>query len=114
MASRDDWKTAPIEDPVPMTPPQRVWTDQEWSVIRRGLVPASMDDRWFAFAEGDTLHMFRSWSGLGVYRARFQRAEDGWVIAEAVAERRHQDLGMLETVIQVIIDGPVDDGWRVL
>jgi hypothetical protein len=112
MATRDDWKHEPIEEPVPMTPPQTVWTNDEWAVIRGGLVPGSMDDRWFAYAEGDTVYMYRSWSGKGIYRARFERTADGSVIVEAVAARGHDDPQDLEMVVRILIRGPVDDGWE--
>ena len=111
-ASRDDWKTEAIQDPVQITPPERVWTNDEWATIRKGLVPGSMDDRWFAYAEGDTVHAFRSWSGMGIFKARFEQTADGWVIVEAVAEHGHEDRGMLEMVVELILKGSSDDEWR--
>ena len=45
--------------------------------------------------------MHRSWTGMGIYEARFERTADGWVIAEAVAERGHWDPEMLEMVAGV-------------
>lgn len=45
--------------------------------IRLGLIPDAMEDKWFLYFEGDTLHMHRSWTGYENYRVRFERLTDG-------------------------------------
>jgi hypothetical protein len=45
-----------------------------------------MDDKWDAFVERDRLFLHRSWSGRGVYEARFTKSEIHWRISEAVVE----------------------------
>jgi len=65
----------PISSPGPVTPPERLWSAQEWERIRLGFRAPTMDDKWHALVEGDRLHLHRSWTGHGVYEADF--AADG-------------------------------------
>ncbi|MDI3387615.1 hypothetical protein QIS99_15600 [Streptomyces sp. B-S-A8] len=106
----------PIIEPRPLSPlPGRVWTEAEWERIRRGRHAWSMDERWNAFAEGNTLFLHRSWTGRGIYEATFGPAPEGGLrIVAAVVEgdRQHYkplsdayDLLMLEFVLSAIILG---------
>jgi len=49
---------------------------------------------------------------MGIFKARFEQTADGWVIVEAVAEHGHEDRGMLEMVVELILKGSSDDEWR--
>src|SRR5215472_14053239 len=68
--------------PETVPPPQRRWTESEWAGICRGHQSRDMDDKWHAFVEDDRLFLHRSWTGRGVYEARFARDGDGWLITE--------------------------------
>jgi len=84
VARRADWKAEPMRAPKRVPPPPCTWTDGEITALRRGLVPKDMEDRWFAFMEGDWLFLFRSWTGIAVYEARFEAVTGGWGITELV------------------------------
>ncbi|AXK37120.1 hypothetical protein DVA86_06065 [Streptomyces armeniacus] len=83
-------KLSPILAPRPLPElPERRWTDDEWDRIRHGVRARGMDDRWHVFAEGEVVHVHRSWTGNGIYEVRFAPAEGGeggWRIASAVVE----------------------------
>ena len=64
----------------------RLWSDGEWTRVRAGHVTQNMDDKWNAFVERDRLFLHRSWTGRGVYEARFTRTDTHWRITEAVVE----------------------------
>jgi hypothetical protein len=83
-ATRELWKIEPIEQPRRIPLPRRVYTEAEWRRIQYGFVPEVMEEKWFAFVEGDRLYLHRSWTGLGVFEARFERDQDGWRITEAI------------------------------
>ena len=89
LTTRSDWKHEPIVLPTPIPAPTRVWTREEMDVIRRGLLPASMDDEWFAFMESDTLFLHRSRTGHGIYEATFEPRDDGHVIVSATVTADH-------------------------
>ncbi|MEV1204402.1 ADP-ribosylglycohydrolase family protein [Microbispora rosea] len=105
-------KVVPFAAPVAMPPPERVWSDDDWAVIRLGHRPVGMDDRWSAYVEGDTLHLHRSWTGHQIYEARFGRTQGGrFVVAARVeADRgRHRRVGdaydrlLLELLVDTIL-----------
>ncbi|GAA2605339.1 ADP-ribosylglycohydrolase family protein [Actinomadura fulvescens] len=86
-ATGRDWKTEPMRRPAPLPPPDRIWAPYEWETIRRGLVPAEMEEKWFAYVEADRLHLHRSWTGYKIYEAFFQPVDGGLQITEAWIER---------------------------
>ncbi|MBO2447057.1 ADP-ribosylglycohydrolase family protein [Actinomadura barringtoniae] len=86
-ATERDWKTKPMRSPEPLPAPERVWAPYEWEAIRRGLVPAEMEEKWFAYVEADRLHFHRSWTGYKIFEARFRSVPGGWQIADASVER---------------------------
>ena len=82
MAQREDWKTRPMPArkasvDIPATT-GRPYTDAEMARIRCGFIPSEMEDKWFVFFEGGVLHLHRSWTGICIYRASFDRLADGW------------------------------------
>lgn len=67
-------------------PPDRLWSDEDWVLIRRGHKSADMDDRWHAVVEGQRLSLYRSWTGHGIYAAEFSPVAGGWRISSALVE----------------------------
>ncbi|MDE6519514.1 MAG: hypothetical protein K2K91_03510 [Ruminococcus sp.] len=45
--------------------------ETDMSLIREGLCPKQMEDKWFIYFEDDTLYMHRSWTGYCRYTAVF-------------------------------------------
>ncbi len=121
--TRGQWKNEPLVDSVPIPAPERLWTDDEMSRIRVGLLPVSMDDKWFMFMEHDLLHLHRSWTGHGIYEAQFVRDDDGYRITLAVVTsdgeryRRSSDAtesALLERLIaSLLLDEPDTSPWPV-
>lgn len=73
--------------------PDRVWSVDQWARIRGGSPAEAMEDHWCAFSEGDTLFVYRSWTGRGIFEATFAPCSGGHRIVSAVVEtswrRRH-------------------------
>lgn len=84
IVQRGDWKIHPLEEPVPLAPPDIALTPDQYEALKRGLKPREMDDKWFAFVEDDRLYLHRSWSGFGIYEVQFARDDDLFVPAEVV------------------------------
>jgi O-acetyl-ADP-ribose deacetylase (regulator of RNase III) len=76
---RGDWRALPIEDPVPIAAPDIALLPDQYSALKRGLRPRTMEDKWFAFFEGDRLFLHRSWTGYGIYEVTFVRDGDVYV-----------------------------------
>lgn len=90
--------------------PNRLWTDSDWVLIRRGHKSVDMDDKWDGFVEGQRLYLHRSWTGRGVYEAEFGQIAGGWVISSVVVEGdrdsyRRQDDAHETALLEALIDG---------
>ena len=68
--------------------------------IKLGVMPRGMDDRWYIVYHDATgmLRIHRSWTGTCIYEALLTVAEggEGFVIAEAWANRDPRDYGCLD------------------
>ncbi|MFW5418022.1 hypothetical protein J0910_15530 [Nocardiopsis sp. CNT-189] len=107
----------PIASPGPVTPPDRLWSAEEWERIRRGFRAPSMDDKWHALVEGDRLHLHRSWTGRGMYEADFAPEGAGRRITGARGEGVGADAAdvhgaFLELLITgILLDRRDQDLW---
>jgi hypothetical protein len=108
---RDDLRALmPVAAPEEIPPPERVWPDEDWHLIRRGHKAADMDDKWDAYVEGQRLYLHRSWTGLGIYEAEFGRVPGGWRITSAVVagdcgSYRRQGDEYESALLEALIDG---------
>lgn len=75
-ATRDSWQTVDCKEPFVALPWHDSFSESQFDLIRRGAIPESMDDRWFAFYEEPMLFLYRSWSGHLIYRVTFARTLD--------------------------------------
>ncbi|TMR25645.1 hypothetical protein ETD86_00520 [Nonomuraea turkmeniaca] len=125
MGTRVYWgDLQPLREPRALPPPDRVWSEREWQIIRRGHVPADMDDKWVAFVEHDRLYLHRSWTGDQLFQADFQPCDQGWQVIRAAAESRgrwrkrkyaRSDRLLLELLIDTVLLGTYDEvRWRRL
>ena len=70
-ATASDWKCEPMDVPVKRYPVDWPYSAQDVARIRWGLRPRAQEEKWFAYAEGDSMFIFRSWSGAFCYKATF-------------------------------------------
>jgi hypothetical protein len=112
---------SPLIAPVPMTQlPQRVWSQWQWDLIRRGYLAQDMDGKWDVFVEDHVAFLHRSWTGNGIFEATFSPAADGgWRISgAAVGTSRARavsadfDRILLELVLCAIVLGEPAAGLR--
>ena len=82
-ATRDSWNSIPLGSTVPLTY-SATFTADEADLLRRGLVPKEMEDKWFMFWESDSLFVHRSWTGQGVYRVDFRQAGNQLEVTRAL------------------------------
>lgn len=87
VATRADWTAAPLPERRATLAVERHYSPAEMARIRRGFVPREMEDKWFAYVEGDILHLHRSWTGIQIYEVTFVASEGGYAIAKAEANR---------------------------
>lgn len=89
-------------------PYKRGFSAQEFARLQRGLMPEAMEDKWFIVWQDDALYCHRSWTGLCVFRLRFDRDGERYAVCEALVNRdpaQHggvdtHDLNLLGTLIE--------------
>jgi len=74
--SRGDDKAIPMPSARSLGYRRRL-SSKEAEGLLRGFKPHSMDDKWFFFAEGTTVHMHRSWTGEEIYSFDLKLHGDG-------------------------------------
>jgi hypothetical protein len=66
---------------------ERAFTEQEYERICVGFIPERMEDKWFMFAEEDTLYIHRSWTGNCIYQLTLIKQGTSHIVAEAFVNR---------------------------
>lgn len=117
-AQRGDWKILPLAAQRADIRLTRRYSADDMARIRRGLIPREMEDKWFAYVEGETLHLHRSWTGFQIYQVTFAADGDGFVAARAEVTRDPEqyrqtdddaDARALESLIDALLIHRLDD-----
>ena len=87
VAKSTDWKTQPLPSKRITVRLDRAFSPRQMKLIRRGLVPRQMEDKWFIYWKDDTLFFHRSWTGYCVYIVRFVSESDSFKMIEADVNR---------------------------
>ena len=64
------------------------YTDAEYQLIRRGLKPRVMENKWVIFMEGDVAHFHRSWTGECIFQLQFERGKGQFTTTLALVDNR--------------------------
>ncbi len=86
-ATRTDWNITPLPALRASIMFDRTYTAEEFEQLRQGNVPEEMEDKWFAFYEAPWFYLHRSWTGFGIYQARFEPSDGGFRIVEVLVNR---------------------------
>ena len=70
-ATKNDWKIVAMPQKHELFVLERIITQKEMDILRKGNIPESMDDKWFWYMEGNTLYAHRSWTGICIYEIIF-------------------------------------------
>ena len=76
-ATRSDWKTTPLPALHSTIALDRRLSDADMRRLRFGIIPQQMEDKWFAFLEGNELFLHRSWTGYCVYVLHLVKRANG-------------------------------------
>ena len=109
-ATRATWKNEPIDLPKRISISLKV-NDQHFLILKKGLIPHEMEDKWFIFYENDWLYFHLSWTGQGIFKAQIIKEQHGYSIEEFWAERNNEKYGNTddnhdrETICLLIANG---------
>lgn len=109
IATRESWINYPLPEQRVALSLQRDLTEEEYQVIRYGLIPQAMEDKWFIFLEQDILYVHRSWTGNCIYQLRLRKDGANYTVTEALANRdvsqyKWADDGYDEKLLTFLID----------
>jgi hypothetical protein len=128
-AQRGDWNCEPMPSLHKQLAFERTYTDTEFQRISLGVIPESMEDKWFVYYEAPWLYLHRSWTGYCIYKIRFEPVDDRVKMAEVLVSRNpHQyssiddevrDVTLLEMLMNSIVTRDVNrpqmlDAFRFL
>jgi uncharacterized protein (DUF1810 family) len=91
IATRDSWQITPIINPQPIQLNLR-FSDRHFFELKKGFIPRDMDDRWFIYYENEWLYFHRSWTGLGFYKVKLNKTDEGYSIDELWTERNNIEI----------------------
>ena len=82
-AHQQFWRAERESVPVVPIPYRDSFFAEESAQIRKGLVPVSMDEKWFVLFERPYLLLYRSWTGTLIYRLEMTEGPDGVQVVNA-------------------------------
>ena len=91
-AKKDDWK---IEKEINNSKAVEVKVDlklnkSEKAALELGILPLSMDDKWFGYCQENEFHFYRSWTGIEMIKGKLIRSdsnENEWSIHQVYLSR---------------------------
>jgi len=83
-----DWKTEPMPDETDNLDFRRIFLPEEFELVKRGLLPREMEDKWFIYYENHTLNIHRSWTGYNIYKITIQPLRDkAYAVVQTIVNR---------------------------
>jgi len=86
-ARKDSWKTQPMPQETAILSYCEEFSSEEFEKISHGLVPQEMEDKWFIYLDGTTLHLHRSWTGICIYQVELEEKAEKYAIRRALVNR---------------------------
>lgn len=68
-------------------------SDDMMECIKYGHIPDAMEDHWFMYCDEDTIRYYRSWTGICIYVAKYEKTDGGYIITELIANRSPDEYG---------------------
>lgn len=93
MTGHDDWQIEKMPNETENFYSGRSLTYEEWSKLRLGLQPSSMDDKWFIYEQKDSIYFHRSWTGHCIFIARVEKNKDEIFLSEVIANKNPEQFG---------------------
>lgn len=79
-ATRHDWQgLQPLHRDALTLPLSLRFRDEQMANIRQGFIPPAMEYKWFCYFEGETLHLYRSWTGSKAAEVLFVRDSEAGI-----------------------------------
>lgn len=109
-AKRNDWQIKPFPSRYKAVVIEEIYTKAELERITMGLIPQSMDDKWFIFYEEPWLYLHRSWTGLCIFKVCFEVVDEYAAVTEALVNREpgerfgNMDIAEEKFLLEILLD----------
>ncbi len=71
--TRKDWRTKEMPEKNGYFVLRWKFSKEELEILKQGVLPEQMEDKWFCYMEDDTLYMHRSWTGNCIYIVKISK-----------------------------------------
>ncbi len=85
--TRDSWKRSDMPSWTAELPYEQSFSHDEFGRLSAGLLPRSMEDKWFVYVEENLLHLHRSWTGSCIYKVELKPEVTGYSVVRAIVNR---------------------------
>jgi len=93
MTKPDDWKIEAMPNETENFYCGRNLTPQDYSKISSGLIPSSMDDKWFIYSQEESIYFHRSWTDHCIFIARVEKKGDEIFLGEVTVNKNPEQFG---------------------
>jgi hypothetical protein len=109
IAIQTSWKTLDAPQAKEPLAFEAKFSDADAEKLMQGLIPQSMDDKWFVYFADGWLNFHRSWTGAHIYALRLDGSPDGVRVIDSWVNRepeqyRANDTAYDRKLLQFIID----------
>lgn len=123
-ATADDWQIEPMPDNPEDTAETDIdikLTGYEMKVLRKGHIPAVMEDHWFMYCDEESIRYYRSWTGICAFEAKYRKTAKGFEIfrlkmnkglAEFGVNGNDAGVALFKYLIAAETGGDADRAWQ--
>lgn len=86
-ATADSWTTQPMPNEHTTIRTDIKVSSEAMEIIRKGHIPEAMEDHWFMYCDDEYIRYYRSWTGICIYEAHYEKTDDGYTITSLKVNR---------------------------
>lgn len=95
IATELSWEIKPMPDKdISKIPTSIPVSDTNMEILKKGHIPAAMEDHWFMYCDDENIRYYRSWTGDCAYIGHFRREDDHWLIDELTINHALMEFGV--------------------
>ena len=95
LATELSWEIKPMPDKdISKIPTSIPVSDTNMEILKKGHIPAAMEDHWFMYCDDENIRYYRSWTGDCAYIGHFRREDDHWLIDELTINHALMEFGV--------------------
>lgn len=87
IAAQDSWTTHSMPEKHARLSVNWTYSRAEFELLKRGLIPEQMEDKWFIYYADGRLNFHRSWTGYCIYQVQIQERESNFKVTQILVSR---------------------------